>query len=130
MADEVVAHAFEGGFHSQRTERLAAYRGEAWGGPSAYSERYGTESDVVRIHSGNGPHEAMDRRALADQPRGRGPARAGLGGQWSGRDARKGPRPRGRRRRIAWLPPYSVLATSVYGTVELSPSPAAATSMK
>ncbi len=37
MADEVVAHALQGGFHPQRTERLAAYRGEAWGGPPTYS---------------------------------------------------------------------------------------------
>lgn len=65
MADDLVSHAFEGGFHPQHTERLAAYWGEAWGGPAAYTERYGTESDVVRIHSGNGPHEAMDRRSIA-----------------------------------------------------------------
>lgn len=65
MADTVVAHAFEHGFHPQHTERLAAYWGEAWGGPPAFSERLGTESDVVRIHSGNGPHEQMDRRAIA-----------------------------------------------------------------
>jgi hemoglobin len=30
-----------------------------------YSERYGTESAVVRIHSGEGVHEDMDRRAIA-----------------------------------------------------------------
>jgi hemoglobin len=65
MADEVVSHAFSHGFHPQHTERLAAYWGEAWGGPPTYSERYGSESDVVRMHSGNGPHEAMDRRAIA-----------------------------------------------------------------
>lgn len=64
MADEVVAHAFQGGFHPQHTERLAAYWGEAWGGPPTYSEAYGTESEVVRIHSGNGPHEEMDRRSI------------------------------------------------------------------
>ena len=64
MADEVVAHAFSHGFHAQHTERLAAYWGEAWGGPSVYSQRYGSESAVVRMHSGNGAHEEMDRRAL------------------------------------------------------------------
>ena len=26
---------------------------------------YGDESSVVRIHSGNGPHDEMDRRAIA-----------------------------------------------------------------
>jgi len=64
MADEVVAHAFSHGFHPQHTERLAAYWGEAWGGPPLYSHRYGSESSVVRIHSGNGPHDDMDRRAV------------------------------------------------------------------
>lgn len=65
LADEVVAHAFSHGFHPQHTERLAAYWAEAWGGPATYSQRYGDESSVVRIHSGNGAHEEMDRRAIA-----------------------------------------------------------------
>ena len=65
LADEIVAHAFSHGFHPQHTERLAAYWGEAWGGPATYSARYGDESSVVRIHSGNGVHEEMDRRAIA-----------------------------------------------------------------
>ena len=65
LADEVVAHAFSHGSHPQHTERLAAYWGEAWGGPPIFSERYGSESSVVRIHSGNGIHEEMDRRAIA-----------------------------------------------------------------
>jgi hemoglobin len=65
LADEVVAHAFRHGFHPEHTERLAAYWGEAWGGPATYSARYGDESSVVRMHSGNGPHEEMDRRAIA-----------------------------------------------------------------
>src|SRR5215472_13330818 len=64
LADEIVAHAFSHGFHPQHTERLAAYWGEACGGPGIYSQRYGDESSVVRIHSGNGPHEEMDRRAI------------------------------------------------------------------
>jgi hemoglobin len=50
MADEIVSHAFSHGFHPQHNERLAAY----W-----------AETSVVRIHSGNGRHEEMDRRAIA-----------------------------------------------------------------
>ncbi len=65
MADEVVSHAFSHGFHPEHSERLAAYWAEALGGPRAYSERYGDETAVVRMHSGNGPHEEMDRRAIA-----------------------------------------------------------------
>jgi hemoglobin len=65
MADEIVSHAFSHGFDPQHTERLGAYWAEALGGPPAYSSTYGDETSVVRIHSGNGPHEEMDRRAIA-----------------------------------------------------------------
>ena len=64
MADEVVSHAFSHGFNPDHTERLAAYWIEALGGPTAYSDAYGDETSVVRIHSGNGVHEDMDRRAI------------------------------------------------------------------
>jgi len=65
MADEVVGHAFSHGFHPRHVERLAAYWAEALGGPTTYSERYGDETTVVKMHSGNGEHEEMDRRAIA-----------------------------------------------------------------
>ena len=65
MADEVVSHAFSHGFHPQHDVRLAAYWTEALGGPAAFSGAHGNETSVVRIHSGNGPHEDMDRRAIA-----------------------------------------------------------------
>jgi hemoglobin len=65
MADDVVAHAFHGGARPDHSERLAAYWGEALGGPAAYTSRFGDESSVVRMHSGNGVHEEMDRRAVA-----------------------------------------------------------------
>jgi hemoglobin len=64
MADDVVSHAFSHGFHPQHSQRLAAYWGEALGGPARYSDSYGDETSVVRMHSGNGPHEEMDRRAI------------------------------------------------------------------
>jgi hemoglobin len=64
LDDEVVSHAFSHGFHPQHTERLAAYWSEALGGPATFSERSGDETAVVRMHSGNGPHEDMDRRAI------------------------------------------------------------------
>jgi hemoglobin len=65
MDDEVVAHAFSHGFHPEHTERLAAYWAEALGGPAVYSSSYGDETKVVWLHSGNGVHEEMDRRAIA-----------------------------------------------------------------
>lgn len=64
VADEIVGHAFSHGFRPDHTERLAAYWGEALGGPAGYSDRFGDESAVVRIHSGHGPHEEMDERAI------------------------------------------------------------------
>src|SRR5579862_7168811 len=64
MADEVVGHAFSHGFHPQHVERLAAYWAEALGGPSLYSDSYGDETAVVKMHSGNGEHQEMDRRAI------------------------------------------------------------------
>lgn len=65
MADEIVSHAFSHGFHPQHDERLAAYGAEALGGPTTYSDNYGDETAVVRIHTGNGPPEEMDSRAIA-----------------------------------------------------------------
>jgi hemoglobin len=62
LADPVVAHAFHGGARPDHSERLAAYWAAALGGPNEYE---GDESGVVRMHSGNGIHEEMDRRAIA-----------------------------------------------------------------
>jgi hemoglobin len=65
MDDEVVQHAFSHGFKPDHVERLAAYWGEALGGPPEFSTTYGDETSVVQIHSGNGVHTEMDERAIA-----------------------------------------------------------------
>ena len=65
MADEVVSHAFHNGTRPDHGERLSAYWAEALGGPPMYTHSYGDETSVVRLHSGNGVHEEMDRRAIA-----------------------------------------------------------------
>jgi len=65
LEDEVVSHAFSHGYHPLHTERLAAYWAEALGGPLMYTDQFGDETSVVRIHSGNGLHEEMDQRAIA-----------------------------------------------------------------
>ncbi len=65
LADPVAAHPFSHGVLPDHVERLAAYWEEALGGPDTYSERYGDESAVVRIHSGNGSHDDLDQRAIA-----------------------------------------------------------------
>jgi hemoglobin len=65
LADEVVSHAFSHGLRADHIERLAAYWAEALGGPTTYSDSYGDETSVVRMHSGNGPHDDMNDRAVA-----------------------------------------------------------------
>ncbi|MDO5500756.1 MAG: oxidoreductase [Propionibacteriaceae bacterium] len=59
LADPIVAHAFSHGFHPDHTARLAAYWAEALGGPARYSGGLGTETEVVRMHSGNGEASEM-----------------------------------------------------------------------
>jgi hemoglobin len=65
MADEIVSHAFSHGFHPQHSQRLAAYWAQALGGPATFTDAYGDETSVLRIHSGNGHHDEMDHRAIA-----------------------------------------------------------------
>ena len=65
MADEVVSHAFSHGFDRHHVARLAAYWAEALGGPHLYTDAFGNETSVVRMHSGNGRHEEMNHRAVA-----------------------------------------------------------------
>jgi hemoglobin len=65
IEDDVVGHAFRHGVHPQHTERLAAYWAEALGGPAVYTSSFGDETSALKIHSGNGEHRDMDRRAIA-----------------------------------------------------------------
>lgn len=65
LADPVVAHPFSRGTHVQHVERLAAYWGEALGGPATYTASMGTQTGVLRMHAGNGEHPDLDARALA-----------------------------------------------------------------
>lgn len=65
LADPVARHPFShGGGHPLHLERLAAYWAEALGGPAAYSATMGDESDVRRLHAGNGEHPDLDQRCL------------------------------------------------------------------
>jgi hemoglobin len=65
LADEVVSHAFSHGYRDDHDQRLAAYWAEQLGGPAAYTGALGDHSEVLRMHSGNGEHHEMDRRAEA-----------------------------------------------------------------
>lgn len=44
--------------------RLASYWAEQLGGPPMYTGVFGDQTAVLRLHSGNGMHEEMDRRAV------------------------------------------------------------------
>jgi hemoglobin len=46
-------------------ERLAAYWSEQLGGPATYTEPVGDCSEVVRMHTGNGPRGQMDGGTVA-----------------------------------------------------------------
>lgn len=63
LADPIVSHAFSHGYHPRHTERLAAYWAETLGGPHDYTDSMGSESQVIRMHSGNGEHREMNERA-------------------------------------------------------------------
>lgn len=63
------AHPFEHGLHPHHDIRLAAYLAEAFGGPALYSAGYGDETQVQRIHAGNGEHVTMDEACLAEWDR-------------------------------------------------------------
>jgi len=63
LADPVVSHAFSHGFHPRHTDRLAVYWAEALGGPPEFTLSIGSQSGVVRMHSGKGDRGEMDERA-------------------------------------------------------------------
>ncbi|QAY71280.1 oxidoreductase [Xylanimonas protaetiae] len=65
LADPVVAHAFHRPVHPRHDERLAAYWAEQLGGPATFTGSTGAHASVVAVHSGNGPHDEMDARAVA-----------------------------------------------------------------
>ncbi|HEY5820956.1 MAG TPA: group II truncated hemoglobin [Propionibacteriaceae bacterium] len=63
LEDPVLNHPFSNPGHPLHLERLAAYWGEALGGPAAYTQELGDHSDVLRMHAGNGEHQDLDDRA-------------------------------------------------------------------
>jgi len=65
LADPVAGHPFRHGTHAEHLQRLAAYWGEALGGPAAYTAFMGDETGVLRMHAGNGEHADLDARAVA-----------------------------------------------------------------
>ena len=65
LDDPILAHPFEHGVHAQHSERVAAYWSQQLGGPTTYTDTVSDYTQVVRVHTGNGPHPQMDGRAVA-----------------------------------------------------------------
>ena len=65
LDDPVASHPFShGGLHPDHVERLAAYWGEAWGGPPDFTSALGDHAAVVRMHAGQGEHADLDQRTI------------------------------------------------------------------
>jgi len=65
LADPVASHPFSHGLHPRHVERLAAYWGEALGGPTTFTDSMNDEAGVLRMHAGNGEHRELDRIAVS-----------------------------------------------------------------
>jgi hemoglobin len=65
LTDPELNHPFSHpGQRPDHVERLAAYWGEVFGGPAAYTAVGGTQSDVIAMHAGNGDMGDLGRRLL------------------------------------------------------------------
>jgi len=63
LADPELNHPFSHpDQHPQHVERLAAYWAQVLGGPPTFSAGYGSETAVLRMHSGNGDMSDLGRR--------------------------------------------------------------------
>jgi hemoglobin len=65
VADEVVSHAFSHGFRPDHTERWRRIGQRPLGGPISTRRRTATSPPWCESTCGNGPHEEMNRRAIA-----------------------------------------------------------------
>jgi len=66
LADRELNHPFSRpDQHPQHVERLAAYWAEVLGGPPHYSRTCSDQSEVLRMHAGNGDVSDLGRRFVA-----------------------------------------------------------------
>lgn len=66
LADPELNHPFSHhDQHPQHIERLAAYWAEVLGGPPHYSRELSDQSEVLRMHSGNGDITDLGRRFVS-----------------------------------------------------------------
>jgi hemoglobin len=66
LADPELNHPFSHpDQHPQHVERLAAYWGEALGGPPVFSDSLSDQTATVRMHAGNGDMSDLGRRFVS-----------------------------------------------------------------
>src|SRR5271154_2561852 len=65
LADPVLNHPFSHGMRPDHDARLAEYLGEVFGGPRAYSERYGGHSAMLDLHASTDADNELGPRFLA-----------------------------------------------------------------
>jgi hemoglobin len=66
LADPELEHPFShDDLHPEHVGRLAAYLGEALGGPPVFSSTCGDQAAVLRMHGGHGDMSDLGRRFLA-----------------------------------------------------------------
>jgi hemoglobin len=65
LGDPMANHPFSHkDLHPQHVERLAAYWGEALGGPAEYTAAMGDHPNVMRMHACDEPHPELDARVV------------------------------------------------------------------
>lgn len=65
LADPLLSHPFAHGTHPQHVEHLAAYLGEVFGGPAAYSAACGDQTRLLGLHAGQDAPPEMGERFAA-----------------------------------------------------------------
>jgi hemoglobin len=65
LADPVLEHPFSHGIDPDHVPHLAAYWGEVFGGPPAYSTAIGEQTRLLRIHAGTNAEADLGPRFVA-----------------------------------------------------------------
>jgi hemoglobin len=65
LDDPVLNHPFSHPGHPEHVERLAHYWAEVFGGPARFSQSYGGQSAMLRLHAGQGMDSDLGERFVA-----------------------------------------------------------------
>jgi hemoglobin len=65
LADPVLEHPFSHTDNPEHVQRLADYWGEALGGPPLFTENFGGQEAMIRLHAGQGAESDLGDRFVA-----------------------------------------------------------------